>query len=651
MSSARSILKAMNSDETLRSILVSNISPGTKEEAIVIHFQQRKHGGGDVSSVKFTQDGDTAVIAFEEEETVKTVLNEEHKIGGVLLKVDRCPEKRKAAPDQVFSQVTAMLDPFDFGIQLQEAQQILEKIKVEVGISFEYSGKCFEICGTLSQINECHVHVKKYLSEDENISDELSMLSVEAKAQTNVDRSEMGGAAEASPTGKNSDVIIATLIDENPEGKDLPTNSVEADKAKRSANPTITEIQTFKLDPLAIRFMSQFFNEHIHKITEKCLVEFFTSNGGTQITLQPKHDCDPARYKEACSEIFMLIDSASQGMVTQKLDLKDADEDSVDALIQYIATRYPVIVDRPQEHGPCVVYGDAASVRQVKRTVQGGMSEQVSYDTSIGAEGMEAVTPEGVSIETFNHRTEKGIIISLRYGDITDEKVDAIVNPANDFLSHGAGLARLIVQKGGSEIQRESDRLIRKRGFQSLHVGDAVHTIAGRLPSKFVIHAVGPEWNRQSDKKSKKLIQKACFESLKLASKLGLSSVALPAISSGIFRAPLDACAFAMLNAVEEYVAMPSVPNKEEVKKKASGGTTQNKTDVKKPGKKKEGSKTNEGPTKTSGGEKDSAKPGGLYDIRFVLIDADTMDVFEKEFNRRFGSGLKDISDDDDDEV
>lgn len=69
MASDRSILKTMNSGDIPRSIVVSNISPGTKEEAIVIHFQQRKHGGGDVSSVKFTQDGDKAVITFEEAES------------------------------------------------------------------------------------------------------------------------------------------------------------------------------------------------------------------------------------------------------------------------------------------------------------------------------------------------------------------------------------------------------------------------------------------------------------------------------------------------------------------------------------------------------------------------------------------------------
>ena len=72
MASERSVLKglkATNQDDARRSIVVANITPGTKEEAIFIHFQQRKHGGGDVSSVKLTQDGDKAIITFEEAES------------------------------------------------------------------------------------------------------------------------------------------------------------------------------------------------------------------------------------------------------------------------------------------------------------------------------------------------------------------------------------------------------------------------------------------------------------------------------------------------------------------------------------------------------------------------------------------------------
>lgn len=539
-----------------------------------------------------------------------------------------------------------MLDPFDFDVQLQEAEQILQKIKSEVGISFEYNEKCFVIHGTLSQINKCHGIVKKYLIKDESIANELCKLSVEAKAQKNIEASEMEGAAEASSAGETA--IIATPLDENPEGKVLP----EVCETKGRAHPSVIYLQIFNMQPLAFRFMSQFFNEQVQQISSKFLVELATSNGDTQVTLKPKHGCDLTRYSEACSEFCMLVETVSQGMVTREMDLTGFNKGSVDALIQYVTNRYPVIVDLPRENGPFVVYGDAASVQQVTLTVEEETREQPRHDTAMWPEEMGTVPAEAVSIETFSHQTEKGVTISLRYGDITGEVVDAIVNPANAFLSHAAGLAKSIVQKGGNEIQRESDKLIKERGFQILHVGDAVYTTAGSLPCKFVIHAVGPEWNRQSDKKSMKLLQKACVESLKLASQLGLSSVAVPAVSSGIFRAPIDACAFAMLNAVEQYITVPSVVKKEDVKKKGSKATGQNKADGKKTGDKKEQRKDSEAPTKTSEGGKDPVKPESLKDIRFVLIDADSMDVFEREFAKRFGSGDKAISDDDDsDEV
>lgn len=638
MDAGHSIPKAMNPDEIRRSIVVANMTPGTKQEAIFIHFQQRKHGGGDVLSVRFTEDGDKAVITFEEAETVEGVLNKEHNIGGVLLKVDRCPEEQNA--DEVFSQVTAILHPFDFNIQLQEAEQILQKIKVEVGISFEYNDKCFVIHGTLSQINNCHGIVKKYLMKDESIVNELCKLSVEAKAQTSIEASEMERAAEASSAGET--VILATPLDENPEGK--------VHETKGSIHPTVIGLQIFSMHPLAFRFMTQFYNEQVQQISSKFLVELATFNGDTPVTLKPKHGCDLTRYNEACREFCMLVETVSQGMVTKEMDLTRFDKGSVDALIQYVTNRYPVITNLTRENGPYIVFGDAASVQQVMLTVQGEMQEQPKHDTAMSPEGMGTMPAEAVSIETFSHQTEKGVTISLRYGDITGEVVDAIVNPANVFLSHAAGLAKSIVQKGGIEIQRESDKLIKERGFQMLHVGDAVYTTAGSLPCKFVIHAVGPEWNRQSDKNGMKLLQKACVESLKLASQLGLSSVAVPAVSSGIFRAPLDACAFAMLNAVDEYLAMPNVVKKEVVKKKGSKATGQNKVDGRTNGNKEEEKKKKEPTTKTSEGGKNPVMPGSLKEIRFVLIDADSMDVFEREFAKRFGSCDKNITDDDDDD-
>ena len=167
----------------------------------------------------------------------------------------------------MFSEVTAFLHPFDVDIQLQEAEQILQNIKAEVGISFECNDKCFVIHGTLSQINECHAMVNSYLIKDESIANELGKLSFEAKAQTNVEASEKAGAIEESSAGET--VVIATPLDENPEGKVLP----EACETKASVAPTVIDLQTFSIRPLAFRFMNQFFNDAVEQITRKFLVE------------------------------------------------------------------------------------------------------------------------------------------------------------------------------------------------------------------------------------------------------------------------------------------------------------------------------------------------------------------------------------------
>lgn len=83
--------------------------------------------------------------------------------------------------------------------------------------------------------------------------------------------------------------------------------------------------------------------------------------------------------------------------------------------------------------------------------------------------------------------------LSVRYGNILAESTDAIVNAANGHLAHGGGLAGAIVRAGGRSIQQESDDLISRMG--ELPPGSAVHTFAGSLPFKYIIHAVGPVWH------------------------------------------------------------------------------------------------------------------------------------------------------------
>lgn len=135
--------------------------------------------------------------------------------------------------------------------------------------------------------------------------------------------------------------------------------------------------------------------------------------------------------------------------------------------------------------------------------------------------------------------------LELVKGDITERRVGAIVNAANSRLQHGGGVAGAILRKGGSIIQDESN----KTGFVS--VGSAAVTSGGKLPCRYVIHAVGPQYG-EGDEDNK--LKNAVCSSLDLASKKKLRSVSVPAISSGIFGFPKKRCAEIILEATKEFI-------------------------------------------------------------------------------------------------
>jgi O-acetyl-ADP-ribose deacetylase (regulator of RNase III) len=135
------------------------------------------------------------------------------------------------------------------------------------------------------------------------------------------------------------------------------------------------------------------------------------------------------------------------------------------------------------------------------------------------------------------------------------------------------------VRKGGAVIQEQSDRVA------PVPVGGAAITGAGALPARFVIHAVGPRWG-EGDEEEK--LRRAATSALDLARERGLERVALPAISAGIFRFPLDRCAHTLVQAAVDFSrGHPVEPPRE---------------------------------------------------IRFTLMDAGALDAFQAEFAHRWGA-------------
>jgi O-acetyl-ADP-ribose deacetylase len=178
------------------------------------------------------------------------------------------------------------------------------------------------------------------------------------------------------------------------------------------------------------------------------------------------------------------------------------------------------------------------------------------------------------------HRVEMpaGQELVLRQGDLTLEDVDAIVNAANRFLQHGGGVAGAIVRRGGLGIQAESSQL------SPVEVGSAVLTGAGDLKARHVIHAVGPQWGEGNEVAK---LASAGRAAMAIAEEQGLTSIALPAISSGIFGFPKDRCAKILVDAAVTFCE--EHPNSR------------------------------------------------LREIRFTLIDDETVKIFKSEFERRWG--------------
>lgn len=143
-------------------------------------------------------------------------------------------------------------------------------------------------------------------------------------------------------------------------------------------------------------------------------------------------------------------------------------------------------------------------------------------------------------------------MIELIKGDITKIEVDAIVNAANTSLLGGGGVDGAIHKAGGKAILEDCQKIRSRQG--GCKIGEAVITTAGKLPAKFVIHAVGPVWNNGKSNEEK-LLSTAYFNCLKLALENEVNSVSFPNISTGIYKFPKEKAAKIVIQTVTDFLA------------------------------------------------------------------------------------------------
>ncbi|KAL1266720.1 hypothetical protein QQF64_002395 [Cirrhinus molitorella] len=159
---------------------------------------------------------------------------------------------------------------------------------------------------------------------------------------------------------------------------------------------------------------------------------------------------------------------------------------------------------------------------------------------------------EGFSQVSCEVRMAGRVTVIVGKVDICKLQVDAVVNAANEDLKHIGGLALALLQAAGPCLQQNCDEHTKVNG--RLKPGDAIITDAGRLPCKYVVHAVGPRFSDSDRHTTVQRLRRAVKESLIQASSKNCSSIAIPVISSGIFGCPLELCTESIAREVRKYI-------------------------------------------------------------------------------------------------
>ena len=151
-----------------------------------------------------------------------------------------------------------------------------------------------------------------------------------------------------------------------------------------------------------------------------------------------------------------------------------------------------------------------------------------------------------------------GTTIEAVQADLTTLVVDAIVNAANERLEHGGGVALAIARAGGPAVQSESDAWVREHG--PVGSGEAAVTTAGEMPARLVIHVVGPRYREGQDNEG--MLRAAVEAALDAAEERGVESIALPAISAGVFGYPLERATAVIASTVNAWATTHDLPTR-----------------------------------------------------------------------------------------
>ena len=338
-----------------------------------------------------------------------------------------------------------------------------------------------------------------------------------------------------------------------------------------------------------MKLLKQVYRTTLQDIEKEFCLEIVWSEDERRVTIRRKEHTQESIYRDGCDTFICLYQKFHHDFRPEVVEIENVDdEEGIQNAIRLVEAQNRMVIEK--SNNQFFVYAEKNGIKNSVKALKKQL-ELIQTNNQPAARGERSFNRDQPSLPNIlQHTLSNGVNLSLRQGDITEETVDAIVNPTNTWLRHDdAGVAASIVRKGGRQILDESRYVMSQRNAL-LQVGEAVHTSSGNLPCQYVIHTVGPDWNVNGKEVSVPLLRRACLESLRLAVRLRLRSIALPGISSGSFAMPKDICAQTIFKAVEEFSSSID------------------------------------------------AECSNLRGIRIVIIDHPTIEVFYQEFVKRYSS-------------
>ncbi|XP_039271389.2 uncharacterized protein LOC120345874 isoform X1 [Styela clava] len=489
-------------------VLVEEIPACISREKLMIYFQRQ----GDVQSVVFPlskKQCSTAVIKFHKPADVKKVLKTSHNISRKLNSKEAKPIKVSEFKPEIFVNVTTQVDKeilanlrpeFDHG-------EVIE----ETGLGLEEETGLYKFIGELYQIRKLY----EILNDLTTASDDRSTHKMEFS-----DGEKTSGAEnERENVGRQ--------------------NKVQLDKdifkyMKNNNTGDIWEIMNYygvhttEIDgAIMLEFRPDRADEGIRKVQDLYIK--------TQDSLaQTEYELPSSVSIQKAKKCIDIVETEQQDVIV----CLSADENTVSFIGGYML--------------PCV-----QAMKTFKSLI--GDESQPSFDDASRSVVRSQPIREFEKLFEFTYPGTGGLTIRVVQGDIAKQSTDAIVNAANKYLDDGAGVTGAIFRAGGYAFNIGCQSLMESRNSKKLKIGEVVHTDAcGRLRCKHVLHVVGPKWHQlpRNDRirTCKNYMEGLCWKLITYANnKTTSNSIAIPAISTGIYGVPMGYFCEAMLESVNDF--------------------------------------------------------------------------------------------------